>query len=51
MSGWAVVTRYLLRKEKEREKKRTYRLWDGDDLGEGGSDDTGCAQAVDQRIY
>ena len=46
-----VVTRYLLRKEEEREKKRTYRLWDGDGLGEGGSDGSGCAQAVDQRIY
>ena len=46
-----VVTRYLLRKEEEREKKRTYRLWDGDGLDEGGSNGNGCAQAVDQRIY
>lgn len=46
--GWAVVTRYLIRKEREREKKKIYRLWDGDGLGEGSSDDTGCAQAVDQ---
>ena len=46
-----VVTRYLLRKEEEREKKRTYRLWEGKRLGEGSSNGGGCAQAVDQHIY
>ena len=51
MAKGDVVTRYLLRKEEEREKKRTYRLWDGKRLDEGSRDGGGCAQAVDQRIY